>query len=88
MARKPRNYKREYEKYQGRPDQIRRRSMRNKARRKMVKKHGRAKLRGKDVGHLRGIGGGNGSKNLRIQSKRKNRSFKRNSDGSVRKHPR
>lgn len=77
----PRNYKREYANYQGRPAQIRNRALRNAARRKMVKKHGKAKLRGKDVDHKHGIGRGNSKGNLRILSKHKNRSYRRDSKG-------
>lgn len=45
----------------------------------MEKRVGKAALRGKDVDHKRPLakGGGNGKGNLRIQSKRANRSFKR-----------
>lgn len=32
MARKPRNYRREYDQYQGKPEQIKRRAQRNAAR--------------------------------------------------------
>lgn len=76
-----RDYQKEYKRYQGKPEQIRRRSLRNKARRKMVKRHGKAKLRGKDVHHKRGIGGGNNMSNLAAISKSKNRSFRRSSKG-------
>lgn len=40
MTRAKRDYKKEYEDYQGKPEQIRRRSARNKARRKLGLKKG------------------------------------------------
>lgn len=74
----PRNYKQEYANYQGKPEQIKRRSNRNKARRKLAKK-GRVRLGdGKDVDHKNTNPNDNGDKNLRVQSKSTNRSFKRN----------
>lgn len=51
MARK-RNYRKEYDQYQGKPEQIKRRAQRNKARADAVKKYGKKALRGKEVDHL------------------------------------
>ena len=80
-----RNYKQEYEKYQGTPEQIANRSARNKARRIMEKEGKVKKGDGKDVDHITPIDNG-GSKtsrsNLRVKSKSDNRSFKRKADGS------
>lgn len=78
MPSKNRNYKKEYENYQGRPEQIKNRSERNKARRKMEKVVGKSKLRGKDVDHKVPLsrGGSNDMKNLQITSVRYNRSKK------------
>lgn len=73
-----RDYKKEYANYQGKPDQIKRRSSRNKARRKAEKAGRVSKGDGKDVDHKNGNPLQNGSKNLRVVSKRKNRSFPRN----------
>lgn len=73
----PRNYRKEYDRYQGRPDQIKKRAMRNKARKLMEKKHGKAKLKGKDVDHKRGVSAGNSPSNLRVISASDNRSFPR-----------
>lgn len=81
-----RNYAAEY-KYQGRPSQIRRRSQRNAARRKMVKAGRVRKGDGKDVGHRNGLDDGNSFRNLAVQSRRKNRSFPRTKRSAVRKHP-
>jgi hypothetical protein len=80
-----RNYKAEY-KYQGTPEQIKKRSMRNKARRKLEKEGKVSKGDGKDVDHKKGIAKGNARSNLRVQSKRANRSFKRTSTGKVKKY--
>jgi len=76
MAAK-RNYKKEYANYQGKPSQIKRRSSRNKARRAMMKAGKVHKGDGKDVAHRNGNPMVNKRSNLGVQSKRKNRSFKR-----------
>lgn len=76
-----RDYAAEYARYQGKPSQIKRRAKRNAARRKLMKKGRVRKGDGKDVDHVRGIGAGNGSKNLRVRSKSKNRGFKRTKKG-------
>lgn len=68
-----RDYKKEY-KWQGTPEQIRRRSSRNKARRLLIKKG--YKLDGKDVDHKDGNPLNNSMKNLRISSVKANRSRK------------
>ena len=75
----PRNYKNEYESYQGKPEQIKKRAMRNAARSEMEKKGVVSKGDGKDVDHKTPIakGGGNGSGNLRAVPKSANRSFAR-----------
>lgn len=72
------DYARHYSDYQGTPAQIEKRSQRNKARRQMEAKHGKAALAGKDVDHKTRIahGGGNGAKNLRISSPSVNRAWK------------
>lgn len=76
-----RDYKKEYRTFQGKPSQIKRRAKRNAARRKLMKAGRVRKGDGKDVGHLKGVEAGNGSKNLRVQSKKVNRGFRRNSRG-------
>lgn len=73
MASK-RNYKKEYENYHKKPEQRRRNDARKKARRLMIKKKGKAALRGKDVDHKDRNPKNNSMSNLRIQSKKKNRS--------------
>ena len=69
-----RNYRKEYDNYQGRPLQIKRRSSRNKARRKMAKQVGKNRLNGKDIDHRDRKPMNNSRKNLRITSKKRNRS--------------
>ena len=70
-----RNYKLEYANYQGKPEQIARRSSRNKARRIMTGK-GLCKMGdGNDVDHKDRNPLNNDIKNLRVQKKEKNRSF-------------
>lgn len=60
------------------PKEKKKRAKRNAARRAMVKKHGKAALRGKDVDHKRPLskGGGNGMSNLRIATRKANRGRK------------
>jgi hypothetical protein len=81
----PRNYKNEYESYQGKPEQIANRAKRNAARSEMEKKGVVSKGDGKDVGHAKALskGGSNHPKNLRVESVNGNRSFARNKDGSM-----
>ena len=80
-----RDYKREYETYQGKPEQIKNRAKRNAARAKLAKAGKVHKGDGKDVDHVVPLskGGGNLGGNLRVKSKSDNRSFKRNPDKSV-----
>ncbi len=76
----PRNYKTEYQNYQGTEEQKKNRAQRNAARREMERKGVVAKGDGKDVDHKRPIvkGGGNGNGNLRAVPASANRSFPRN----------
>jgi hypothetical protein len=71
-----RDYKKEYQDYHSKPEQIKRRSSRNKARRLVVATRGKDKLKGKDVDHLDKNPLNNSLKNLRITSIKKNRSKK------------
>jgi hypothetical protein len=68
-----RNYKKEYREYQGKPEQIARRSKRNQARLKIKKARGAAAVAGKDVDHKDRNPHNNSTSNLRIQSKKRNR---------------
>tara|TARA_R110002051_G_scaffold306018_1_gene376369 strand:- start:799 stop:1170 length:372 start_codon:yes stop_codon:yes gene_type:complete len=87
-VKKKRNYKRENEIYKSKPDQIKLRSARNKARRQAIKE-GRAKVGdGTSVEHITPLskGGKNTRKNTKIVSFADNSSYDRNSDKSVRKN--
>lgn len=73
----PRNYKSEYDNYQGKPEQIARRSARNQARRKAISSGKAKKGDGKDIHHKNGNPLDNRSSNLAKTTKRANRSFPR-----------
>lgn len=82
MPSKKRNYKEEYAKYQGTPEQIHNRSLRNQARRTLAKKG--VDIAGKDVAHVVALSkGGTNKTGLKAESKSGNRSFARNADGSL-----
>ncbi len=66
-----RNYRQEYDRYQGKPAQKKRRAARNRANRLVGKK-------GSDVHHKDGNPLNNSRKNLAVTSKKSNRSFPRN----------
>ena len=74
-----RDYKREYARYQGKPEQIENRAERNAARRALMKEGVVRKGDGMDVDHRTPLakGGGNSRSNLRAVPKSKNRSFAR-----------
>ena len=73
MAKK-RNYAREYAQFHGKPEEIARRSSRNKARRIMAKNGTVKKGDGRDVDHRNMNPMDNRRSNLRVQSKSVNRS--------------
>jgi hypothetical protein len=78
---KPRPYKKEYEQ-QKRRDEHGNRMERQRARRTMDKKG--IDRDGKDVAHVKALSkGGTNKDGVRLQSPSKNRSFRRNSDGSM-----
>lgn len=74
-----RNYKKEYQNYQGKKEQIEKRSSRNSARRIAENKGLVKKGDGKDVDHKNGNPKDNSGSNLRVVPKSVNRSFKRTS---------
>lgn len=84
MAKKPRDYKREYELYQGKPEQIRNRSLRNQARAKLMKAGKVRKGDGMDVAHVKALdkGGANGD-GLRVEKASSNRSFARDAKNNL-----
>ena len=52
MARKPRDYKKEYADYHGTPEQKKTRAERNRDRKAAERRVGKAALRGKEVDHI------------------------------------
>ena len=83
MAR--RDYKKEYANYQGQPEQIHNRAIRNAARATEVKLGNAHKGDGKDVDHIKPLvkGGSAATSNLRVVSASKNRSYARNSKAGM-----
>tara|TARA_R100001377_G_scaffold25114_1_gene13568 strand:- start:854 stop:1099 length:246 start_codon:yes stop_codon:yes gene_type:complete len=77
-----RNYRQEYDRYQGTATQKKRRASRNKARRLMVAKGKAKKGDGKDVAHKDNNPLNSVAKNMRMESKKSNRSFKRTKNAS------
>ena len=73
-----RNYRKEYDNYQGKKKQKKNRVGRNTARRRATAAGKVRKGDGKDIDHKDGNPRNNEKKNLRVQSKSKNRSFPRN----------
>lgn len=78
VDRKSRNYRKEYDEYQGTEQQKKNRAKRNAARRKLEKEGRVSKGDGKDVDHKTPIsrGGGNGKGNLRVTTASANRAKK------------
>lgn len=74
-------------KYNAKPEQKKRRAARNAARRKMIKNGKARKGDGKDVGHANGNPRDNRPGNLRMESKKSNRSIKRTKNAR-KKNPR
>jgi len=72
---KKRNYRKEYDNYHGKPEQIKKRDSRNAAR-NALKKAG-VKVAGKDVAHKNGNPRDNRRGNLTLQRASQNRSFPR-----------
>ena len=71
-----RDYKKEYKEYHSKPEQKKRRAGRNRARRIMSMLKRVKKGDGKDVHHKDGNPKNNSKKNLRVESKKTNRSRK------------
>lgn len=72
-----RDYAKEYREYHSRPEQIKKRSSRNKARALMIKSGKAHKGDGKDVDHKDRNANNNSLKNLRVVSQKKNRGWRR-----------
>lgn len=79
-----RNYRNEYDSYQGTPKQIRNRSARNKARRNYEERFGNLPSN-LDVDHMVPIvkGGSNDLSNTRDRPRSRNRSFRRTSQAGM-----
>lgn len=83
MAKKPRNYRKEYDEYQGTEEQKKRRAQRNAARRKAMRAGKVRKGDGKEVDHLGSNRKGKlDNSKVRIVSKEKNRKRQPKRDGS------
>lgn len=83
------NYKRDYQqenKYKAKPDQIKKRVARNKARKAAMEAGKVHKGDGKDVNHIVPLskGGSTAISNTNIESAHKNRSFPRTKTGKMR----
>jgi len=80
-----RDYRREYDLYASRPEQIKNRSERTVARRQANASGLTHKGDGKDIDHIKPLseGGSNSKSNQRVVSEARNRSFARNADGSM-----
>lgn len=85
MTNGHRDYKKEVARYTSRPEVIKKRTEQNKARREMMKAGKVHKGDGKDVDHRVPLskGGSNQKSNMRVVPASQNRSFARNSDGSL-----
>jgi hypothetical protein len=88
MTNGHRDYKKEYAKYAGKPAAIHARSERTTLRRQANAAGITHKGDGKDLDHIRPLskGGANKLSNTRVVSKHQNRSFSRNSDGSLKRN--
>jgi hypothetical protein len=80
-----RDYRQEYDSYQGKDEQKKKRAQRNKARRMLEREGVVSKGDGKDVDHKKPLskGGTTTRSNLKAKSASANRSYKRKADGSM-----
>lgn len=85
MSNGKRDYKKEVAKYTSKPEVKKKRAEQNAARRELMKEGLVRKGDGKDVDHKVPLskGGTNSRSNLRVSDAGSNRSFSRNSDGSL-----
>lgn len=73
MSKSGRVYSQYDREYQARPEEVKKRVARNKARRMMIRKHGEAALAGKDIDHSDGNPNNNSNNNLKIMPRSQNR---------------
>ena len=79
-----RDYRSEYDRYQGTEEQKKKRAQRNAARRKAEREGKVAKGDGKDVAHRKAMDkGGKNSDGVKVESAPRNRSFRRDSKGNL-----
>jgi hypothetical protein len=80
-----RDYRQEYDAYQGKDEQKKKRAQRNKARRMLEREGVVSKGDGKDVDHKKPLskGGTTARSNLKAKPASANRSYKRKADGSM-----
>jgi|TARA_B110000977_G_C10838249_1_gene400892 hypothetical protein len=76
MSKSGRVYSDYDKEYQARPEQVKKRVSRNKARRMMISKHGKSQLSGKDIDHSDGNATNNSTSNLKIMKSSDNRAKK------------
>ena len=80
-----RNYHKEYDNYQSKPEQKKNRAGRNKARRALTRAKKVRRGDGKDVHHKDGNPRNSARSNLKVTPKSKNRSFKRTKNARKRR---
>ena len=80
-----RNYRKEYDNYQGTEEQKKNRAKRNKARRQLEREGVVSKGDGKDVDHTTPLskGGSTARSNIRAKAAKANRSFARTKAGAI-----
>lgn len=85
MTNGKRDYRKQYDNYDGSPEQIKNRTKRNAARATLEKDGKVFKGDGKEVGHKKALikGGSNAKSNLKVQSKTSNRSVSRTSSNRM-----
>lgn len=85
MKNGKRDYKKQYEEYDGKESVKKDRAKRNGARRQMEREGKVSKGDGNDVDHKKPLskGGSNSRSNLRVRSSSSNKSFARKKDGSM-----
>lgn len=85
MRNGKRDYKRENELYNSKPEQRKNRSERTVSRNQAIAEGRVARGDGKDLDHIKPLskGGSNSKSNTRVTSESSNRSFSRNADGSL-----